>query len=54
MAFCFFNHTWEYLSKPAAPAEMDENIAYAIALAIKEAWGDHLSEKFFAVAGAKW
>lgn len=31
-----------------APQMLDEHLAYAIALDVKEAWGDHLAQTFFA------
>jgi predicted membrane protein DUF2207 len=31
-----------------APQLLDEHLAYAIALEVKEAWGDHLAQTFFA------
>jgi hypothetical protein len=33
---------------PDAPQEMDRLLPYAIALEVKEAWGDHLAQTFFA------
>ena len=32
------------------PALLDEYLAYAIALEVHEAWGDHLSETFLATS----
>jgi hypothetical protein len=31
-----------------APEDLDRFLPYAIALEVKEAWGDHLSQAFFA------
>ena len=31
-----------------APEDLDRFLPYAIALEVKEAWGDHLSQTFFA------
>jgi hypothetical protein len=32
------------------PLLLDEHLAYAIALEVREAWGDHLAETFFAAS----
>jgi hypothetical protein len=40
-------------SPEEAPELLDEHLPYAIALEVREAWGDHLAQTFFATTAMR-